>query len=47
MKRNKTGSEDLAHAQPYPVLLSMGRIGDEVADFGAEIPPDGSTHVMN
>lgn len=35
------------HAHTHPVLLSMGRIGDEVADFGAEVLPDGPTHVMN
>lgn len=35
------------HAHTHLVLLSMGRAGDEVADFGAEVLPDGSTHVVN
>lgn len=46
-QKQKTGSEACTDAQTHPVLFSMSRIGDEVADFGAEVFPDGSTHVMN
>lgn len=30
-----------------PVLLSVGGVGDEMRDFGAEVLPDGSAHVMD
>lgn len=34
-------------ASTNPVFLSMSRVGDEMSNLGAEVFPDGPTHVMN